>query len=162
MTAGPMLEVLRDLALTGAGLEPGADGRLAVYRPPTCPAGSALTDGIRVALLLNKAMLRALLEPTGLRDRLAIPPDVPPIGPQLAVVLVWLDQERRAFTPDERHRWLERKRALVDEGVPGYLATLFATEAVCRQRAPRERMAVMASRPAGMVTATLTEREEAA
>lgn len=124
-----LLDLLRALATSGAGLAPGLpgrlrwDARLADKTPP-----------LRDALRVHRAALLQLVDLPALRQRLHLPLEVPTISPVLAVVLAWLAAEFEEFSQSERHRHLDRLTALIDAGHPRWFADLWAIEEVVGER----------------------------
>ena len=125
-----LADVFRDTVARGIGLT--TDGRdLAVYRSREAPPGPVLAPEHRARIADQKATLLEILDEPTVRLTWRIPHDVP-LRPHLLTVLAWLAVERERWKRDDWHAWLTAKSALIDDGVPCYVADLLATERVAR------------------------------
>lgn len=122
-----LLTLLRDLADGGFGLAVG--GLELDLEGPAANVTATLVAGIRD----HKVALRRLLDPTALRVHLQVPADHPRIDPMLAVAMVRLAAERKAFTDAERAAYGARV-AERQASEKRYLAELFAIEDILRRR----------------------------
>jgi hypothetical protein len=122
-----LLALLRTLGATGIGLS--ADSQELDVEGPA----DAVTAELVAAIREHKVALRRLLDPTALRVHFQVPADHPRIDPTLAVVMVRLATERKAFTDAERAAYATRV-AERQSSEKRYLAQLFAIEDVVRSR----------------------------
>jgi hypothetical protein len=121
------LVLLRALAYAGTGMS--VDGRDLVIDAPIGLLTAAVTAGLRH----SRTALLVSIAPAAIRREMSIPAR-DGISPRMAVVLLWLDAERRGFTPQELAACRARIAERVVAGDPEYCARVLAIEDVVRSR----------------------------